>query len=183
MNYCWRTKVSGGTLSPSPRQDLFLFQSCPRLLHQSHRKLVCSKMGDWHWNRLSMQWSLFEAIANPKQGPLLYFGFYKDGLIVVTKIPFLRAVIVAQLIERSLLTPEIRGSNLDIGKILSTNCTIDKTKIKKKRPGMAHLKKDSIISPNLTTVVWRMSPKSVLRQDFSQFFWNFWLMRQNFSKT
>ena len=41
----------------------------------------------------------------------------------------------------SLLTPEIRGSNPDIGEILTTNRTIEKTPIKKKRPGMAHLKK------------------------------------------
>ena len=33
------------------------------------------------------------------------------------------AVVVAQLVERSLLTPEIRGLNPKIGKILSTNCT------------------------------------------------------------
>ena len=39
----------------------------------------------------------------------------------------------------SLPTPEIRGLNPDIGKILSTNCTIEKTKIQKKRPGMVHL--------------------------------------------
>ena len=51
------------------------------------------------------------------------------------------AVVVTQLIERSLLTPEILGSNPDIGKILCTNCTIEKMKIKKKRPVMAHLKK------------------------------------------
>ena len=48
-------------------------------------------------------------------------------------------VIVAQLVKRSLPTPEIRGSNPDIGEILSTNCTLQKTKIKKKRQGMAHL--------------------------------------------
>ena len=46
---------------------------------------------------------------------------------------------MAQLVEQSLLTPEIRGLNPDIGKILSTNCTIEKTKIKKKRSGMTHL--------------------------------------------
>ena len=51
----------------------------------------------------------------------------------------LSAVVVAQLVERSLPTPEVRGSNPDIGKVLSTNCTLEKTKIKKKRPGMAHL--------------------------------------------
>ena len=48
-------------------------------------------------------------------------------------------MVVAQLVERSLPTPEIGGSNPDIGKVLSTNCTLEKTKIKKKRPGMAHL--------------------------------------------
>ena len=43
------------------------------------------------------------------------------------------AVVVAQLVERSLPTPEIHGLIPDIGKILSTNCTIEKTQIKKKR--------------------------------------------------
>ena len=42
-----------------------------------------------------------------------------------------------QLVERSLPTPEIHGLNPEIGKILSTNCTIEKMKLKKKRPGMA----------------------------------------------
>ena len=32
-------------------------------------------------------------------------------------------------------TPEIRGSNLDIGEILSTNCTTEKTNIKEKEAG------------------------------------------------
>ena len=39
-----------------------------------------------------------------------------------------RAVVVAQLVERSLPTSEIRGSNPDIGKILSTNCKNTKGK-------------------------------------------------------
>ena len=47
-----------------------------------------------------------------------------------------RAVVVAQLVERLLPTLEICGSNPIIGKILSTklstNCIIEKTKIKKK---------------------------------------------------
>ena len=55
-------------------------------------------------------------------------------------------VVVAQLVEWSLPTLEICGWNLIFGKILftnlSTNCMIEKTKIKKKRPGMAHLYKD-----------------------------------------
>ena len=54
-------------------------------------------------------------------------------------------MVVAQLVEHSLPIPEVRGSNPVIGKylfisnicILSTVC-VEKTKIKKKRPGMAH---------------------------------------------
>ena len=48
------------------------------------------------------------------------------------------AVVVAQLVERSLPTPEIRGLNPDIGKKISTNCTIEKMKIKKEA-GRTHL--------------------------------------------
>ena len=50
---------------------------------------------------------------------------------------------MAQFVEWSLLTPEVHGSNPVIGKLLSdiylfaVNC-IEKMKIKKKRPGMAH---------------------------------------------
>ena len=51
------------------------------------------------------------------------------------------AVVVVQLVEWSLPTPEICGSNLVFGKVLPTNCIIEKTKIMKKRPGTAHLKK------------------------------------------
>ena len=50
------------------------------------------------------------------------------------------AVFVAQLVEQLLPTPEIRGSNTAIGKFLYIINCIEKTKIKKKRPGMAHLK-------------------------------------------
>ena len=49
-------------------------------------------------------------------------------------------MVVAQLVERSPPTPKIRSSNPDIGKILSTKCEIEKTKIKKKKPGMAFKK-------------------------------------------
>ena len=48
-------------------------------------------------------------------------------------------MVVAQLIDRSLPTSDIRCSNPDNGKILSTNCAIEEAKMKKKRPGMAHL--------------------------------------------
>ena len=51
------------------------------------------------------------------------------------------AVVVAQLVERSLSIPEVHGLNLVIDKKLywtyTVNC-IEKTKIKKKRPGTAH---------------------------------------------
>ena len=120
------------------------------------------------------------------------------------------AVVVAQLVEQSLLTSEIRGSNPVLGKILSTNCTqgqhstevafalltqpsrvwflcqlvkiqpnlyprtcrskncsvlahlgkikkiyqlynqiTEKTKIKKKRPGMAHLKNSASLGTKM----------------------------------
>ena len=64
----------------------------------------------------------------------------------------LRAVVVAQLVERLLPIPEVRGSIQVIGKNLFIYWTfvyfqlcIEKTKIKKKRPGMAHLKKECFV--------------------------------------
>ena len=57
----------------------------------------------------------------------------------ITKDDDFRAVVVAQLVERTLPIPEIRASNPDIVEILPTNCTIEKTKIEKKKPGLAHL--------------------------------------------
>ena len=51
------------------------------------------------------------------------------------------AVVVAQLVEQSLQTTEVRGSNPVISKLLHItlyiNCK-EKMKIKKKRGGMAH---------------------------------------------
>ena len=53
----------------------------------------------------------------------------------------------AQLVERLLPTPEVRGS-ISIGDMnfdqYSTKCNFEKTKIKKKRQGMAHLKKANL---------------------------------------
>ena len=57
---------------------------------------------------------------------------------------------MAQLEERSLMTPEIRSSNPDVGKILSNNCTIEKAKIKKKRSRLAYLLKILIVKVGLT---------------------------------
>ena len=58
-----------------------------------------------------------------------------------------RAMVVAQLAEQSLPTPEISGSKSDIGKeffwtYLSVNCYPEKTKKRKKSRGMTQLKKD-----------------------------------------
>jgi len=51
------------------------------------------------------------------------------------------AVVVAQLVEWSLLIPVVRRSNKVIGNILystlTVNC-IEKMKIKKRKPGMTH---------------------------------------------
>ena len=61
-------------------------------------------------------------------------------------------MVVAQLAEQPLLTSEIRGSNPNNGKVyhlcISDNCNSEKTKIKKKRPGLASLKND----------LWRVVP-------------------------
>ena len=65
----------------------------------------------------------------------------QPGTSIKTMTAPIGAVVVAQLVERSLPTSEIRGLNPDVGKSLFTNCTIEKTKIKIKRPGMAHLLK------------------------------------------
>ena len=56
-------------------------------------------------------------------------------------------MVVAQWVEMSLTIPEVRSSNPVIGKNLyrtfTVNC-IEKTKIKKKRPGMAHFFKKKL---------------------------------------
>ena len=60
------------------------------------------------------------------------------------KLTLSMALVVAQVVERSLPTPEIRYSNPIFGQILSTNCTITNRKDENNRPGMAHLKKNFI---------------------------------------
>ena len=47
-------------------------------------------------------------------------------------------MVVAQLVERSLPTPEVRGWNPVISEILFTVNCIEKTKLKIKRTGMAN---------------------------------------------
>ena len=56
----------------------------------------------------------------------------------------MRAVVIAQLVERLLTTPQVSGSNpiisiIYIACLLSTASKFEKTKMKdKKRPGMSH---------------------------------------------
>ena len=71
--------------------------------------------------------------------------------LLLGKLCTLGAVVVAQLVEWSLPTPEVRSSKPVIGKLLYRifNCLptvnfIEKTKIKKKRPGMAHFYKKKL---------------------------------------
>ena len=52
-------------------------------------------------------------------------------------------VVVVQLVERSLPTPEVRGSNPVIGKICMYYQLYWKDENKEKRPGMAQFKKTS----------------------------------------
>ena len=67
------------------------------------------------------------------------------------------AVVVAQLVEWSLLIPEVRSSNQVIGKYsywtFTENC-IEKTKIKKKRTGMAHFLTSPGYLFQLKRVLW-----------------------------
>ena len=56
-------------------------------------------------------------------------------------------MVVAQVVERSLPIPEVRGSNPVIGKNIQLTFTvnsIEKTKINKKWPRMAHFYKKSL---------------------------------------
>ena len=78
------------------------------------------------------------------------------------------AVVVAQLVERLLPTPEVRGSNLVICELLFIFNCIEQTKIKKKRPGMAYffLKKNkdyvpTYISRRLQTIFTRLNNASI----------------------
>ena len=54
-------------------------------------------------------------------------------------------MVVTQLVEQLLPTPEVRGLNPVNDNVYSTNIScglfVEKTKIKKKIPGMAHLKR------------------------------------------
>ena len=69
----------------------------------------------------------------------------RDWLSAILRAKKSWPVVVAQLVERSLLIPEVRGSNPVIDKKLNWTFTvkyIEKTKINQKRPGMAHFEKN-----------------------------------------
>ena len=77
-----------------------------------------------------------------KNQPQYYYERLQYFLLQYTENFIIRAVVVAQLVERLLPNPEVRSSNPVICKNLhwtftGFNC-IEKTKIKKKRPRMAH---------------------------------------------
>ena len=64
-------------------------------------------------------------------------------------------MVVAQLVESSRFQHQRYAVRiLTSAKNVSTNRTIEKTKIKKKRPGMAHLKKviEWKVKPNIFTI-------------------------------
>ena len=73
---------------------------------------------------------------------------------------------MAQLVERSLPIPEGRGSNPVIGKNLylpfTLNC-IERTKIKKKRPGMVPFLKKTNKRPRLAHDVPRYRYETFIR--------------------
>ena len=104
--------------------------------------------------------SIFEVIISPelpRAFPCTTSTHHRDSmalilaigctlLILGIKLEASWAVVVAQMVERSLPIPEVCGSNPFIVKnlywTLTVNC-IEKTKIKKKRPWMAHFLKNS----------------------------------------
>ena len=66
-------------------------------------------------------------------------------------------MVVAQLVKRSLLIPEVRGSNPDIGKIYNENLFIvncfEKTKIKKKEHIFLKIKPEVSFPASVATLV------------------------------
>ena len=75
-------------------------------------------------------------------------------------------MVVAQLVERLLPIPEVRGSDPVIGKKLISNINcIEKMKLKKKRPGMAIFKK-MLLSLSVDFEAYSNSLKCILYSNF-----------------
>ena len=90
-------------------------------------------------------------MCDPAQKFIFFAQNYTLKLLIALKKPILVSG-VAQLVGRLLPVPDVRGLNPVIVKILFIYWTfvychlsIEKTKIKKKRPGMAHLKKPFLV--------------------------------------
>ena len=100
----------------------------------------------------------------PKE-PLELFAWYK---LLAQTISTPWAVVVAWLVERSLPTPEVRGSNPVIGEILfiySLSTVLKGRKQRKKMPGMAQwLVPDFGIFSYGKKVSWFVSQVGILRR-------------------
>ena len=65
-----------------------------------------------------------------RKQPFFYFNYANQDLLIIIQIKCSSkkekgwAVVMAQLVERSPPSPEIRGSNLVIGKLLSNICLL-----------------------------------------------------------
>ena len=64
---------------------------------------------------------------------------------------------MAHLVERSLPTPEMLSSKPVVGKICTLD-SIEMTKIKKKRPGMAHVKQHKVRKIKSKKIVTKIHP-------------------------
>ena len=63
-------------------------------------------------------------LSPPMNGPVVAKVKVSDAFEVCLVAPL--AVVLAQLVQRLLLTPEIIRSNPNIGKVLSTNCKLNR---------------------------------------------------------
>ena len=131
----------------------------PRLSTSVHCKieLTLVALGQEPWSSGYVRWLMYEGCGFESWHHILdHFFTYiccKNWNDVCLKRPKINnkrgrwGVIVAQLVERSRPISEVCGLNPVIGKYLfwtlfTVNC-IEKTKIKKKRPGLAHFLKNS----------------------------------------
>ena len=109
----------------------------------------------------------------------IQFGYVNAGPDSMRKSSRVKVVVVAQLVERSLLIPEVHGLNPVIGKNLYIYWTfvycqlcIEKMKIKKKKPVMAHLKK--YVTPILSSSIghWNFFKLArMLKESIGNYMW------------
>ena len=120
--------------------------------------IVCRFYLSWYWQYASIRQKLF--LTAKIECRVLLFTTEQPRKVWrrrrrwhARKEAKTKGVVVAQLVERLIPITKVRGSNPVIGKNLFINWTfvycqlcIEKTKIKKKRPGMAHFFKTSLKS-------------------------------------